>query len=152
MKLAEALILRADSQKRIEQLKERLALSAKVQEGEQPPENPNDLIRELERVSSELLGLIKKINRTNALAQLEEGATLSDALATRDAIMLKRGAYSNLANAAYVVQSRYSKSEVKFFSTVNVAEIQKRVDELSREHRELDARIQAANWSVDLIE
>src|SRR2546421_12753555 len=113
MKLAEALILRADRQKRIEQLKARLAWSAKVQEGERPPENPSDLMSELERVSNELLDLIKKINRTNSVAQFEEGVSLSDALATRDVIMLKRGAYSNLAEAAYVLQNRYSKSEVK---------------------------------------
>ncbi len=36
MKFAEALILRADRQKRIEQLRERLVSSAKVQEGEKP--------------------------------------------------------------------------------------------------------------------
>jgi len=152
MKLAEALILRADRQKRIEQLKNRLELSAKIQEGERPPEDPDDLLRELEQVSNQLLELIKKINRTNVATRFEEGSTLSDALATRDVIILKRGAYSDLAQAAYVMQNRYSKSEVKFFSTVNVAEIQKIVDELSREHRELDSKIQAANWNVDLIE
>ena len=37
MKLAEALIQRADCQKRIAQLRQRLTRSAKVQEGEQPP-------------------------------------------------------------------------------------------------------------------
>ena len=44
MKLAEALILRADSQKRFEQLKQRVVRSAKVQEGDEPPENPRDLL------------------------------------------------------------------------------------------------------------
>jgi hypothetical protein len=152
MRLAEALILRADSQKRIEQLRERLTRSAKVQEGEQPPENPEDLIRELERVSNDLLDLIRKINKTNSLSLLEGGVTIADALAERDVIMLKRGVYASLAEAAYVVQSRYTKSEVKFFSTVNVAETQKQVDELSKQHRELDARVQEANWTTELIE
>ena len=40
MKLSEALVLRADIQKRIEQLRERLKTSALVQEGERPPEDP----------------------------------------------------------------------------------------------------------------
>lgn len=44
MKLAEVLILRADCQKRIDQLRQRLLRSAKVQEGEQPPENPQQLL------------------------------------------------------------------------------------------------------------
>ncbi len=50
MKLAEALILRADAQKRIQQLRERLNRSAKTQEGELPPEDPQELLAELERV------------------------------------------------------------------------------------------------------
>jgi hypothetical protein len=152
MKLAEALNLRADAQKRIEQLRERLTNSAKVQEGEEPPENPTDLLNELERTSNQLLDLIRRINKTNAVAQLEEGVTLSDALAERDVLMLKRGVYSTLAQAAIVGQHRYSRSEVKFYSTVNVADIQKRVDDLSRQYRELDSRIQEANWKIDLIE
>jgi hypothetical protein len=40
MKLAEALILRADCQKRIAQLKSRLLVNAKVQEGDAPAGDP----------------------------------------------------------------------------------------------------------------
>src|SRR5437868_15491169 len=66
MKLAEALILRADCQKRIAQLKARLLVNAKVQEGDAPAGTPQELIAELDRVSTELLSLIKRINRTNS--------------------------------------------------------------------------------------
>ena len=45
MKLAEALILRADCQKRIAQLKSRLLTNAKVQEGDAPAEPPQELSR-----------------------------------------------------------------------------------------------------------
>jgi len=68
MKLAEALILRADCQKRFAQLKSRLLVNAKVQEGDAPAETPQELIAELGRVSTELLDLIKHINR-DKLAQ-----------------------------------------------------------------------------------
>ena len=47
MKLAEALNQRADLQKRIAQLRERLSNNVKVQEGDQPAENPEDLFKEL---------------------------------------------------------------------------------------------------------
>jgi len=152
MKLAEALILRADAQKRIAQLRDRLVNSAKVQEGEQPPEDPTALIAELEGTADDLLALMQKINATNARAELEPGLTLSAALATRDVLMLKRGVYRGLSDAASQSNYRYSRSEVKYLSTVNVAEIQRRIDDLSKQHRELDARIQAANWNIDLIE
>lgn len=151
MKLAEALILRADCQKRFEQLKVRIIRSALVQEGDAPPENPQALLVEAERVSGELADLIKRINKTNSATLFETGRTLSDALAERDVLGLKRGVYNELANAASVMQSRYTKSEVKFKSTVNVAEVQQRVDELSKAYRELDARIQELNWQTELV-
>lgn len=151
MKLAEALILRADAQKRIAQLRDRLVNSARVQEGEQPPEDPANLIAELERLSNELLALVRRINATNARTKLEPGMTLADALAARDVLMLKRGVYQSLAEAASQSNYRYGRSEVKYLSTVNVAEVQGQIDELSRRHRELDARVQAANWNVDLM-
>ena len=67
-------------------------------------------------------------------------------------LLLQRGIYASLAEAGSASQSRYSRSEVKFVSTVNVSEIRERADELSKQRRELDAKIQASNWSVDLIE
>ncbi|MBD1937589.1 DIP1984 family protein [Microcoleus sp. FACHB-68] len=151
MKLSEALILRADCQKRIEQLRQRLIRSAQVQEGDQPPENPQALIAELEATVNELADLIKRINKTNSLTNLQEG-TISDALAARDTLLLKRSVYDSLVNAAAVNQSRYSQAEIKSFSTVNIAELQSYMDRLARDYRELDTRIQEANWNTELLD
>lgn len=152
MKLAEALILRADYQKRIEQTKQRLTRNAKIQEGDEPAETPANLIKELERISKELLRLIQRINATNSAVKLEKGLTISDAIAVRDVLRLKHTIYRDLAEAATVTHDRYTKSEVKYRSTVNVSEIQKQADELAKGHREIDAKIQEANWREDLIE
>lgn len=152
MKLAEALILRADQQKRIEQLKHRLLRNAKVQEGDEPAENPQELLEELKRVSDELEQLIRRINQTNSATEIEPELTLTDALATRDVLRLKHGIYRDLAQAATVTQDRYSRSEVKFKSTVQVADLQKQADQLAKEYRELDAQIQQANWQTELFE
>ena len=152
MKLAEALILRADCQKRIQQLETRLVNNAMVQDGETPAEDPSQLRLELEDLSEQLLLLIKRINRTNSLNQVDEGLTFSDALANRDILHLKHGIYRNLSQAATVTQTRHSKSEVKFNSTVNVKELQEMASRLAQEHRQLDARIQEANWRIELLE
>jgi hypothetical protein len=152
MKLAEALVLRADHQRRVLQLKQRLLQNAKVQEGDQPAENPQALLDELERVAAELTDLIQRINRTNSATELEAGLTLSDALAVRDNLRALHTAYRELAQAGVIQQTRYSRSEVRFESTVNVADVQQRADQLAREHRDLDTRIQAANWLTDLLE
>ena len=123
-----------------------------VQEGDEPPENPTELVTELERVSKELASLIKRINKTNSLTEFQPGVTLTDALADRDVTLLKREAYNQIVQNASVRQDRYSKSEVKYKTTINVKEIQKQVDELSKTVRELDSRIQETNWKVDLME
>src|SRR5687768_11027756 len=125
MKLAEALILRADCQKRIAQVKSRLLGNAKIQEGDTPSEMPDVLIAELGRVSAELLDLIKRINRTNSATVFAGTGTISDALAERDVLAVQRAAYVELAQSAAISHDRYSRSEVKYVKTVNVAEVQK---------------------------
>jgi len=152
MKLAEALILRADCQKRFEQLKARLLRSAKVQEGEDPAENPAELLDQLEHLSNQLVDLIKRINKTNSNTLFADDKTIADVLAERDVLVLKRGAYSDLASTAALRQDRFTRSEVKYISTINVAETQKRADELAKDYRELDARIQEINWKTELID
>jgi hypothetical protein len=152
MKLAEALLLRADCQKRMEQLKSRLIGSAKLQEGEVPPENPQKLLAEVEAVADQLMDLIRRINRTNSTTTFVEGSTLADALAERDVLLLRRGIYNDLATFASVRQDRITRSEVKYISAVDVAETRKRADELSKNYRELDARIQELNWKTELVD
>jgi hypothetical protein len=151
MKLAEALIQRADAQKRLEQLRQRLNRSAKVQEEEQPPENPQELLAELDRVITEITRLIQQINRTNASTQYDENRTLTDILAERDMLMLRRNVLVTTINAA-TTQPRYGRMEIKEFPTINIADVQKQVDDLSRQYRELDTAVQQLNWTIDLIE
>ena|SRR5215203_883084 len=152
MKLAEALIIRADQQKRLEQLKQRLLRNAKAQEGDEPAEDPQALLREFEQVAAALVRLIQQINRTNAATAFENGDTLSDILARRDVLRLRQDAFRSLAEAATIEQSRFTRSEVRFLSTVQVAVIQRQADELAQENRELDARIQSANWATEMQE
>lgn len=150
MMLAEALVLRADYQKRLARLKSRLLRVAQVQEGDVPAEAPADLIAEYEEVASALETLIQRINQTNTETPLPSGATLTEALATRDVLSLRTAMYRELAEAATVSRDRVSRSEVKFQSTVDVRAAQKQADGLSKAHRELDAQIQAANWLTPL--
>lgn len=152
MKLAEALILRADCKKRIEQLKSRLLRNARIQEGEVPAEAPAALIVELENVARELIDLIKRINKTNSTTVFADGGSIADALAERDVLVLRRSALADLAVLASTRSDRITRSEVKYLATVNVAETQERADELAKTYRELDARIQEINWQTELVD
>ena len=151
-KLAEALILRADYQKRIDQLRQRAIRFAKVQEGDEPAENPAAIADEIERLATDLVVLIQRINRTNAATRLDDEGTIADAIARRDGLRLRHNFYTGLAEAAVAKQDRFTKSEVRFISTVDVGATQRRADNLAREYRELDTRLQAANWQVDLLD
>lgn len=155
MKLAEALLLRADATKRIRELQARLQRSARVQEGDTAPENPLELMDELTRTVAELTRLVKQINRTNAQTPFDESRTLTDALADRDALTTEYGALIgtiNHATGAGQQQYGYPPSPIKQFRAIDVADVQKRADDLARQRRDLDTRIQASNWTVDLIE
>jgi len=100
MKLAEALVLRADTQKLIEQLRERLKISALIQEGDEPPENPQTLLEELERLFGQLETLISAINRTNIQVVLPNGKTVTEALAQRDILRLRGSVLHGVAEIA----------------------------------------------------
>lgn len=152
MKLGEALIVRADYQKRIEQLRNRLLQNAKIQEGETPNEDPYELTKELNQIFSNLKQLIKNINRTNLLTTFGEQQSLADALTERDLLGQERKIYSALLDVAAMQHERYSRTEIKSITTINVKDTQKYVDELSRKHRMLDTKIQEINWLTNVIE
>lgn len=150
MKLAEALQLRTDLQKRINQLSSRLCNNATVQEGEKPAEDPAALMEEYEDCVAQLEGLIARINRTNSETRTEQG-TLTQLLARRDVLKLRTGMYHDFLLSASSLARRATRSEIKIMSTVPVAEHRKKADGLSRELRELDGVIQQANWTTELL-
>jgi hypothetical protein len=152
MKLAEALVLRADVQKRIEQLRNRLRQSALVQEGETPPEDPQGLLVEAERLTNQLARLVARINRANLATTLPTGSTLTDALARRDALQTRYGLIETAAETASSRIDRYGRSEIRKVATVDVSALRKQLEELAKERRELDTAIQATNWATEIGE
>ena len=151
MKIAEALILRADIQKRIAQLKTRLNNNAKVQEHEEPAENPELLLTELDSLISQLNDLIIKINKTNTLSKID-GISLVELISKKDTLSQKAGILREFIEIASQKINLYSTTEIKVFSTINVPAQQKQLDKLSKEIRETDTKLQQANWTIDLIE
>ena len=150
MKLAEALNLRADLQKRIANLRERLIKNAKVQEGDTPSEDPNMLLNELNNNIIELENIIKLINKTNSSTYIDN-ESISDIIAKRDTLGLKLSILRSFISESADKIERYSNKELKILSTVNVAEKQKEIDNLSKEYRLIDTKLQGLNWTTDII-
>lgn len=149
MKLAEALLLRADLQKRIEQIESRLLRNAKVQEGETPAEDPQALLAELSDLVRQLETLMRRINETNA-ALTDAGETITALLARRDCLRLYVQALRRFCAEASETVMRGTRSEVVVRSAVDVRRLQKTIDDTSKELRELDLRIQGLNWTAEL--
>jgi hypothetical protein len=157
--IGEALNRRSDLQKRIAQLQDRLSACVLAQEGEEPPERPDELLAELDRHCDELEELIAKINHTNAAAKLATGETVTEGLARRDIIALRQGALRAAIKAATggtlggsFGLTRYSRSEIRMVCHVKVVDLQGRLDTLAQQRRALDNRLQEHNWQATLME
>ena len=122
----------------------------KVQEGDQPAEKPEDLFTDLDKSLKELESLIVRINRTNQETTWE-GKTLTEMIAAKDVLSLHLSTLRAILDEANVRSDRFSRNEIKFVRTIDVNELQKRVDDRSRDLRELDSRLQQANWMTDLL-
>ena len=149
MKLAEALILRADLQTRLEQLRQRLVNNARVQEGESPAEEPMELLKEADSAAAQLEALIARIHLTNAHVTVD-GKTLTELLARREVLTTRISLLQGLLDSASSTVMRGSRTEVKILPAVDVKALRKQADSLSQELRKLDTVIQSRNWLEDL--
>jgi hypothetical protein len=156
MKLAEALIERKTLKEHLSRLRNRMNENARVQEGDQPVEDPYALLTEAEETVRRLRALTVQINHTNNQTVLTamDSRTLMAAIADRDMLTLRRGMLEELARASANSDRGYyvTRTEIKFVPIVDGAALQKQVDALAKEYRELDMQIQLRNFEVDLIE
>ena len=148
MKLAEALQERAALNRRIDSLRVRLNANAIVQEGEKTPEDPQELLKELNRCTARLEDLIKRINITNCFT-IVDGTSITAMIAKKDMLTTKISVYRDFLSCASNVAQRAKRTEIKILSTVDVAALQKEIDDMARDLRLIDNKIQAANWATD---
>lgn len=150
MKLAEALQERSDLAARIEQLRVRLSNNVLVQEDEKPAESPEMLLAELDRCIARSEELMTRINLTNA-SVTADGESITALLARRDCLKMKLSLWRDAVNTASQTARRATRSEIRIRSAIDVPALQKQIDSASRQLRETNNKIQAANWLNDLI-
>lgn len=151
MKLAEALQERADLNRRIDELRRRLGNSILVQEGEEPAEDPAALLKELDGAVARLETLMAQINLTNCRTRVA-GETLTELIARKDALQLRLSAYRDLVYTAGQNTSRARGTEIKVKALLKASELQKQVDAMAKELRQIDNLLQETNWKTKLIE
>ncbi len=150
MKLAEALLLRADQKKKLASLRDRIAKNSRVQEGEEPQEMVAELIAESFAVLREQQATVQQIDRANACAKLPDGRLLADALAERETLVQQHSLLVSAIAATQKEGDRYSPREIKWVAQIKVSAVQKQADDISAKIRTLNARIQETNWLIEL--
>ena len=101
-------------------------------------------------VTERMTELVTRINLTNA-ATVSDGETVTALIARRDCMTKKINILRGFLDEASSTVSRGMRSEIKIKSTVNVREYQKLLDELSKELRTLDVRLQGLNFTTELL-
>lgn len=152
MRLAEALLERKAASEQLERLEQRFLKAVLVQEGDTAPESAEALEVQIRSTLARLEGLTVAINRTNVSARLPSGSTLMEAIARRDTVRRLHRILESAADRATVTKDRFTRNEIRFVATVDVAELRRRADAVAKAYRELDAEIQAINWTTDLSE
>ena len=151
MKLAEALQERADLNRNIEQLRDRLSRNSLVQEGEQPGENPGNLKQALDAALLRLECLVAHVNLTNCQTVID-GQTLTEMIAKKDALSVKIHVYKDVVYAASQTSYRARNTEIKIKATVSVSQWQGEIDKMAKELRLIDNKLQESNWTTELME
>ena len=151
MKLAEALSIRADLQKKVAQLKERIKDSAKVQEGDEPCDNVEELCKELDETLVRLEDMIYRINQTN-VQTIQDGVSLTRLMAKKDVLSMRVKALQEVVGHVSANDTRFGRNELKYVRTIDVNALRKEADTYAKQYRELDLKIQSLNWTVDLVD
>jgi len=77
---------------------------------------------------------------------------MSSALARRETLWRLQKARSDLADAAATPMDRYSRTELRSFSALDVTALRDEADAHAKEARELDVLIQRVNWTSEMVE
>jgi len=131
MKLAEALLLRSDQQKKLASLKQRINANVLVQDGDEPSEDPNELLKQVFSLTQESQKLVYAIHQTNALAKLTDGRSLLALLTQRDELVERHKILTSAISNTQREPDRYSTREIKWHKVIPVSSLQKQSDDIS---------------------
>lgn len=164
MKLAEALIERKGLRDRIMILEQRIHGCATYQEGAEPTEDANQLLKELEAAYAEFGAIIVRINRANSVSVLSasgietaavalpQGVPLTELIVQRDIAVRHQNALQRVAQhvRAGLGGARGLRSELRMVTKIDLNQLEHQISQLGASARKLDAQIQGANWAIDL--
>lgn len=102
-------------------------------------------------MSVNLEDLIWRINQTNLKTVNAAGKTVTQLMAEKDMLTLRLSVLRDTYDDATEQRDRYSRSEIKMVTVIDVKQLSKQIDDFASKLRRLDVEIQALNFQTDLI-
>jgi hypothetical protein len=157
MQLDEALSTIADKRKRLAQLTGIITAAARYQDGEPPAEDASALLNQARVLMTEIQTLGARINLTNSTTRLDDGRTLTEALARRAILgtwaeLLNRTADAATGEGKGMFGLRRTRSELTEKTDMDVPALREEASRMAQERRELDLTIQRAGMTAELAE
>jgi len=139
-------------EKKISGLKERLENVVRVQDGDAPAEDPQELLGILNNCLNQLEQIIYNVNVTNMKIVNDEGKSMTKLLAERDVLNKRIIILRNTFDRASKPVDRYSCNEIRMVTKIDVKSLRRELDKYSQQYRQLDNEIQMMNFKFDLVE
>lgn len=92
-----------------------------------------------------------RINRTNVQAAIPGFRAIMESIARRDSLMTKQRILREICGQPRIV-GRHFHSEIKYVTMYDISTLEREIEALAKECRELDTRIRKANWTMELTD
>lgn len=150
MKLAEALLLQDHHINRIMSLKIRINHQVLIPDGDEPSEDPNELLKTIFTLNAELQQLHHQIHLTHVQSVLNTGERLLDLLVERDTLNEQYKILNEAIKHTFLDNNHLIKNQNKWIKAIPVSRLQKYADDINNRLYQLNSKIQAATWNIEL--
>lgn len=150
MKLAELLVRRADLQKKIASLRERIKLNVIFQEGSKPSEDAKALIAQASLALTDLRSAVTKINETNIGQKMPDGRSIMEWIAEREGLAQLHALLKEAIEGTNLHRSRYGRQEIIWHTAIDVPALQEQLDSTAQKIRKVNLALQEHNWKVEI--
>jgi DNA repair ATPase RecN len=150
LKLSKALIERAELQSQNRHILRHLRENVRLPEDDEPTVSIENLMKQYEANMDRLSELIRRINKTNCLTEMD-GGTITDAIARRDCLSSHIRSYQEIYDSVTSHDNRYGEVRLKYVRHLDSRMLKDKMDSLSKEFRLLDAALQEKNWTTELL-
>lgn len=154
MNILEAITLKKDLEKRIENLGSRYVGNLTVLKGGKPHEDPNELLKEMDKSIIQLNDLCYRIDAADLYVKNSTGKTLIELVIERESLTTRlnvlRNALNEVTFGSYNDYGYNSRREVEFDVVVSIESISKLVDETEEQLRQVTSEIQKLDVKTEI--